>query len=227
MGNLLKSFPEGVRRTISAAIPLMVVIVLFIFVGKYSVSKVVDIRSQIISAQNSETVLTQKLNVLQSVSATAESGSRAAASAVPDTNPSLIVVSQLRILAAKNGVAVSALKSAMGAVSTSGLDQATISFTVDGARPQIFGFLSDISKIAPITLVDKIKITEGVGLLRADVDVRSFWAELPKTIPSVTAPISDLTAVEKETLVKITGLIQPSFEVTSTQGGVNPNPFGQ
>ena len=228
INKLFKNLPESVRQTITAGFPLFLVIIFFIFVGKYGISKVTDIRSQIESAQSSEMVLTQKLSVLQTVSSMAESGARASSLAVPATNPSLIVVSQLRNLAAGNGVILSAIKSTTGASTASGLNQAIISFTVDGARPQVFSFLSGIDKIAPISLVDKIRITESGGGLRADIGVKSFWAEFPKTIPSVTTPISDLTPAEKETLTKILGLIQPSFtEVTAAQGEANPNPFGQ
>jgi hypothetical protein len=227
INKLFKGLPESVRQTITAGFPLFLVIIFFIFVGKYSFSKVADLRSQIGTAQNSEMVLTQKLSVLQTISTTAESGARAASLAVPATNPSLIVVSQLRNLAISNGVILSAIKSTSGAANTNGLDQAIISFTVDGARPQVFSFLAGIDKIAPISLVDKIRMTEGGGALRADIGIKTFWAEFPKTIPSVTTPISDLTTGEKETLTKILGLIQPNFtEVAPSQGAINPNPFG-
>jgi len=228
MNKLLKNLPESTRQTIVAAFPLFLVIIFFIFVGKYGISKVTDLRSQIKTAQNSETILTQKLNILQTISSTAESGARAASLAVPATNPSLIVVSQLRNLATGNGVIISAIKSTMGAASVAGLNQAIISFTVNGTREQIFKFLSSIDKIAPISLVDKIRMTEGGGVLQADIGIKTFWADFPKTIPPVTTPISDLTPAEKETLTKILGLIQPNFtEVTAAQGEVNPNPFGQ
>jgi hypothetical protein len=227
MNKLLKGLPESVRQTITAGFPLFLVIIFFIFVGKYSVSKVTDLRSRIESAQNSEMILTQKLNVLQTISATAESGARVASLAVPATNPSLIVVSQLRKLAIANGVVLSAIKSTTGEAVTTGLNQATISFTTDGARSQVFSFISSIDKIAPISLVSKIEITEGGGVLRADIGIKTFWADIPKTIPSVTTPISDLTSAEKETLTKILGLIQPTFtEVAPIQGVGNPNPFG-
>jgi len=228
MNKLLKNLPESTRQIIVAAFPLFLVIIFFIFVGKYGIAKVTDLRSQIKTAQNSETVLTQKLNILQTISSTAESGVRAASLAVPEANPSLIVVSQLRNLALGNGVIISAIKSTMGTADLTGLNQAIISFTVNGTREQAFKFLVSIDKIAPISLVDKIRLTEVGGALQADIGIKAFWADFPKTIPSVTTPISDLTPAEKETLTKILGLIQPNFkEVTAVQGEVNPNPFGE
>jgi hypothetical protein len=228
MNKLLKGLPENIRQTIKAGFPLFIVIILFIYAGNYSFSKAVDLKSKIKSAQKSETILAQKLNVLQTISATAESGARIASLAVPATNPSLSTTSQLRNLAGVNGIIISAIKSSIGSAGTSGLNQTTVSFNVDGPRAQVFRFLSDIGKIAPISLVDKIRITENAGVVMAEISVKSFWADFPKTIPSLTTPISDLTSAEKETLTKILGLTQPSFaEVVSSQASINPNPFGQ
>jgi hypothetical protein len=97
-----------------------------------------------------------------------------------------------------------------------------------GARAQIFSFLSEIAKIAPITLVDKIKISETGGNVTATISVKTFWVDFPKTIPSVTSPVTDFTAEERQILTNIAGLTQPSFiDVGPSQADINPNPFGE
>lgn len=228
MQNLLKSVPESVRRAISAAVPLLIVIILFVIVGKFGISKVLGVRTEIASAQKVEKTLTQKLNLLQVLSPDIASKANMVASAVPDSNPSLAVISQLKILALNMGVILSAIKSGSGAINTSGLNEANISFALDGVKPQIFAFLNETVKIAPITIIDKIKMTETNESVKADVSIKSFWVEFPKTIPSVSSPITDLTAAEKEILTNLSGLIQPTFtEVAPSQGDINTNPFGQ
>jgi len=229
MKKLLDGLPESFRRTISAGIPLVVVLVLFISVGKFGVSKVIDIRSQIKSAQFTESVLAQKLNLLKNISSVVSVGAVSAASAVPDSDPSLTVILQLKTLAMQNGVVVSAIKSSSGMESSSGLNQAAISFTADGVRSQLFDFLTGIAKIAPVTIVDKIQMNETFGSEEADIGVKSYWAGFPKTMPSVDSPISDLSQSEKETLSEMSGLIQPTFTLLSLpkSSEVNPNPFGQ
>lgn len=228
MNNLLKKLPEGVRQTLIASLPLTIVIILFLVVGNFGISKVLEVRDQIKIAQANEATISQKLNLLQTISGAAATGAISATAALPDSNPSLTVISQLKFIAAQSGVVLSSIKSSVGPLNSAGLTEADISFTADGASFQIFGFLDGTAQIAPITIVDKVKMVESAGAVRADINVKSFWAPLPKTIPNITQPITDLSANEKLTLTKINALIQPTFvQVTPSQGGVNTTPFGQ
>jgi hypothetical protein len=228
MQNLLKGIPENVKQILSAAIPFAVVVILFLVVGNFGISKVTDLRAQITEATSQKATLTQKLSILQSLSLVAAQSGNLATSALPDSNPSLLVSSQLKLLAGNAGMVISSIKSGAAGVDASGLSRVDISFTVTGARVQIISFLKNIGNIAPVTLIDKISLAETGGVTKADVSVKSFWAPLPKTIPSVDQAITDLTADEKKLLTQIGELTQPTFiQVASSSGNVNPNPFGQ
>jgi len=228
MNKLFKDLPESVRQTLSAGTPLLIVVILFVVAGKFGVSKVLDLRSRITAADNSTTILTQKLQLLQEVSPTIATSTSVSTSAVPVANSSLIVSSQLKTLALADGVVLSSVKSTSGAATANGLHQVAVSFTAQGPQSSVFNFLNDISKIAPITIIDKILLSENAGNLSTDLSVKSYWADLPKTIPLIDAPISDLTSAEKETLAKIANLTQPTFTTLSPSGtNTNQSPFGQ
>jgi hypothetical protein len=221
--------PESFRQTISACIPLLVVIILFAIVGKFGVTKVIEIRSKVTAAENTTATLTQKLNLLQTISSTVSLGAPLANSALPALNPSLAVSSQLKTLALQDGVLVSSVKSNAGGVSLSGLHEADLSFIADGTRQQVFKLIEDMATIAPVTVINEIRVSENAGALRAGVSAKSYWADLPKTIPAIDAPITDLSQDEKETLGKINALLQPQFtQITASQsGGTNLSPFGE
>lgn len=229
MNNFFKTLPASVRQTFLASFPLMVVIVLFVVVGNIGFTKFTEVRGEIADAKKTVNILKQKLEVLQTITAITESSVSKISWAIPDSNPTLTVSSQLKNLAQVNAVVTSSFKSNAASTSVGGLSQTSISFTVDGSRSQVFSFLSAVSKFAPITIVDKIRISESAGITRADVSVKSFWAALPKTLPKVDSPISDLTAKEKETLAGMLSLTQPTVinVAVSPQEGTNPNPFGQ
>lgn len=211
-----------------AIMPLIIVIILFVIVGKFGIAKVIGVRAEIASAQETERTLTQKLSILQTLSPDITLKANLVASALPEGNPTLAVISQLKVLAASQGVVLSSVKSLAGVQNSSDLNATTVSFSLVGLKPQVFAFLNEIPKIAPITIVDKIRVTGNVGSITADISVKSYWADFPKTIPSVTDPITDLTASDKDVLNKVSGLTQPTFiKVTPSQEGVNPNPFGQ
>lgn len=226
MKNAFKSLPEGFKQGITASLPLFIALILFLVVGKFGVSKVVSVQAEITSAEKTEKTLTQKLNLLKTLSGDSLSKSKFVTSAVPDANPSLTTISQLRVLAATNGVTLTGIKSSVGALDTGGLNESIVSFSLEGGRTQVFAFLAGLSTISPITIADKIKFSETGGVTKADLNVKSYWAVFPKTIPSVTTPITDFTADEKIRLAKISSLIQPVFISITPSTEVNPNPFG-
>ncbi|HET7098790.1 MAG TPA: hypothetical protein VFI61_00990 [Patescibacteria group bacterium] len=228
MKDLLKKIPVSTQKIIGAVLPIIIVILLFIFVGKFGITKVTDIRAKSAEAQKDQNVLTQKLSVLQSVDAAVSSGTDISISALPDSNPSLIVVSQLKILAGVNGILISNIKSGAGVVEASGLVKVDVTFDITGVRPQITAFLNSTQKLSPLMVLSRIKIVESAGETRANVVVSSFFAGLPKTLPALTDNINDLTPAEKKILTDISTLTQPLFvqiPAGETQGSANP--FGE
>jgi ribosomal protein L30E len=224
---MFKGVPEGVRQAVTAALPLFIAIILFLVVGKFGFSKVVEVRSKITAAQKIEKTLTEKLNILQALSGDVLLKSGSVTTAVPDTNPSLATISQLKQAAATGGVVITGIKSSVGTLDTGGLNEAIISFSLEGTKSQIFAFLAELANLSPITIADKIKFSELGGVMKADLSVKSYWAAFPKVIPSVTSPITDLTASEKTLLAKVSSLSQPVFIDIAPSTEVNPNPFGQ
>ena len=227
MQNAFKSIPENIRQPFVAALPLLIALVLFLVVGKFGYSKVVEVRSKIAESQKIEKTLTQKLNLLQALAIDTLQKSGYATSAVPDANPSLSTISQLKMLAATNGVIISGIKSNLGTTDAGGLNESVVSFSLEGPKSQIFAFLTGLASFSPITIADRVKFSELAGVMKADLSVKSYWASFPKTIPSVTAPITDLTADEKARLAKVSALTQPVFVTINPSTEVNPNPFGQ
>lgn len=222
----LNKIPENIKAVLTSSAPLVVVIILFIFAGQFGFSKVSDIRAQIDKAQKDNSVLTQKLNLLQEVSSSLAAGSGVAVTALPDKNPSIVVLSQIKNIALSAGVTLGNIKAGDSIQDNSGLFRVDISFEATGARPQIISFLQNIEKIAPITRIDKIKINESGGAALTNITLKSFFSPLPTTIPPVTQAISDLTPAEKTILTNITNLTQPTFvDLPASGGSGRTDPF--
>jgi hypothetical protein len=231
MHNLLKGLPESVRETIIAGTPLAVVIILFILVINFGVPRVTDVRSKISSAQTLDATLTQKLSILQSFAQNPAANSvNAAVTALPTTNPSAVVISQLKNTTSCCGVILSNVKSGGSSTGSTGtaVQITNTNFLVVGPRDSVTNYLKNVELIAPISVINSVKINENGGLTSATVSLLSYWAPYPKTIPSVTQPITDLTSSEKLILSQIGSLTQPAVvQGLPTESGVNPNPFGQ
>lgn len=229
MQKLLKGLPESVRETIVAGTPLAVVIVLFVLVINFGVPKVTGIRSQISGAQTLNATLTQKLGILQSFAQNpAINNVNAAVTALPKTNPSAVVISQLKNAISCCGVILSNIKSGASSAGSSAFQVTNTNFQVVGPRDGVISYLKSIELIAPISVVSSVRINEVGGLTSANVSLLSYWAPYPTTIPPITQPITDLTSSEKLILSQISSLTQPTvIQGLPSESGVNPAPFGQ
>lgn len=215
-----------ISAAVKAGIPLAVSVILFFVVGNFGISKISAIRSQIKTAQTENNTLTQKVSILETVSATSADTSGAAATALPDSNTSLAVVSQVKNLAVLNTVLLSNIKSSAETKDASGLSKVDVSFDLAGTRQQVETYLGAISGLAPVMVVNSIKMNEAGGGLLTNVVVSSFWSELPKTMPAMTEVVNDLTSDEKAVLSKVEALQPPSFSaVPPSQTGGKANPF--
>ncbi len=219
---------ENVLIVIRAIVPFVVVVILFAIVGNFGFGKIVEIRDQIAGAQNEQKILTQKLDILKSIQNSGAQSSTLVAIALPDSNPSLSVVSQIKTLAGSQGVILSQMKTGSPTVDATGLSTVSVSFGVTGSMTQIEFFIAAISSFSPISIVDKIKVSESApGTALANLTVRSFWAPFPTKVPAVTSAIPDLTPAERETLQGLSSLTQPVFTITPAGQGGRSDPFTQ
>ncbi len=226
MQNLLSKLPGNIRMILISVLPLAVTGILFLVVGQFGISKISQVRDQTTKSQQDEATLSQKLTLLSDLSEIASTGSDLSATALPDSNPALTVISQIKNLAVQHGVIISSTKSGAEIKDNSGLSRVDVTFDADAGRSQIFAFVEGIELLAPITLVDKIKINELGGVARATVSVKSFWAAFPKTLPALNQPLSDLTSSEKKTLGDISKLTQPGFiNIPPSEISGKPDPF--
>lgn len=230
MNNLLNGMSENDRQILKSVAPLVVIILLFIFVGKFGVNQIKNIRTNIADTKKSQTILTEKLRILKSISADAGIGTNWTLFTLPKSNPSLQVISQLKLLSSMNSVIIGNIKSSLSSADAKGSSYITTTFKVSGSRESIVAFVKAIDTIAPITFVEKMELTESSGVNIANITSRTYWAPLPSTIPQVTQSVNDLTPSEKALLTQIGQLSFPiasDLTVGTSSGAFNENPFGQ
>jgi Tfp pilus assembly protein PilO len=217
---------ENVIMVIKAVVPLFIVVILFAVVGQFGFGKIAGIRDQISTAQSDQKILSQKLDILKNIQSTGAQSSNLVATALPDGSPALSVISQIKILAGSAGVTLSEVKAGASAVDTTGLSAVSITFNVAGSRSQVESFVNMISSFAPVSVVEKIKISESApGTALANVSIKSFWAPFPTKVPAITTAITDLTAAEKQTLQGLSSLTQPVFVAVQAGAGGKADPF--
>jgi len=221
------------KKIIPPAIGVFIVpIALLVLLGVLSVlairigfGRIGQQREEVEVAGRDESTLSQKESVLRAVQGTVPTYVTTVAASLPEKNPSLSMIAQLRTLASSNGLLMQNIKIG-SAVPSGDLSMVDIAFGLEGAPVQVVSFLNSIKNLAPVSTIEKAKVNQsGLGT-RADVTVRVYYSPFPKTLPSLTEPVRELTEEERSSLTRLSSLSLPAFTTLQAQpAGVRENPF--
>ncbi|MFZ5932503.1 MAG: type 4a pilus biogenesis protein PilO [Patescibacteria group bacterium] len=200
-------------------------IFLFILALKIGLARITDQRAKIAEGRKTQNILSQKESLLRQVEVDILSFVDASANAIPEKNPALTMLAQIRNIALVNGLTVTSFKIASQAENPS-VSSVDVSFGVDGGLTAVVSFLKSLSTLAPLSTVEKAKINQAGSVASANVTVRVYFATYPTKLPSLTEAVYDLTSEERELLDKLTSLTLPTFSrLTPQEPGVRENPF--
>lgn len=224
MNDLFSSLPPKYRILIKPLLAAFILGTLFVLVGRFGLSKIESLRSQIKNTQKDENTLNQKISDLSAIGADVLDQANLSLLVLPDANPALVVISQLKVLAGNSGLILFNLKSG-AEVTDKSISRIDLSFDVEGNEQGVVDFLREIQTIAPLTKVSKLKMSQSGGVVRANVITSSFWSDLPKKLPLATQKLENLTPAEENVLSQMSQMRLPAFISTqpaSSAGKVNP-----
>jgi hypothetical protein len=205
---------------------LILGVLLLIFVVPQSYSYVVD---SLHASQEQKTQyenLQKKLSTLQSVSPVLLSQTGKAVQVLPERNPVLPFISQMKSLAIEKQLEVTDIRSnAITAVDTVQKLELEVSLQGDSTST-INAFLIDLSNHAPLVTLDDTTITEIESVVLAKVKMSVYWSPLPNSLPSLTDPLPPFTSDELQTLQKFDAYTVSEF-TTLPPADTEPreNPF--
>lgn len=204
---------------------ILVVLVLFYFGITQSLDRIKDKRRELAAARRDETTLEQKQEVLSDLSGEITNFVNVSSAAVPEKNTSLIMISQIKSLAAQRLLFLSDI-SIGGSAGDGALSKSSISFDVEGDFTQVTSFIRDIANSAPLSRIDSVEIRQGGDVVSATISLSAYGAAFPEKLPPINEPLSDLTDKEREVLGILTELQAPPFsEVTPQESIQKENPF--
>ena len=191
---------------------VIVLVMLSFFVMREMVNRISLTRLKVNRSLKDVKVLQQKQIFLQEVTDQTQVQSEAATLALPERNPALLAMAQLRNLAERHFVSLENV--AAGGEEKSGGEVATvvISFDAIGRLDRVLDFLASIQKSAPLARLDNVKIaqqSQETSIVTANL--KAFWAPFPQQIPAITEPVKQLTQEEEEVLSQLMQLMLPPF----------------
>jgi len=202
-------------------------LVVFIFISIFGVSKITSQHKALVQAKDENGNLERKLETLETISTSLSGNANLISNALMDTNPTPVVINQLRLLALEHGLIAGSFKSnANFKEEDNQLNTTNIDFTINAGLSAILEYLNAVENLAPITRFEKINIFSETDIKFASITLSAYWADYPTSLPPVDSTASELSQSEEELLTKLVSLRQPSLsKVTPQPSSPRSDPF--
>lgn len=137
---------------------------------------------------------------------------------LPDKNPGAFAFSQLKLLAVENKLRVKDIKFAASSGVDESVNKANISYNFEADNINTtLKFLTDLQNVAPLMTPDGVDISIKNGSVDVKLNTVVYWKSLPKSLPSLTEPIKDLTTEEENLIAKIYRFRLPQFSTLAPE----------
>jgi hypothetical protein len=226
---MASGIPIRYRPLIAPVGGIVLVVMLGFLGGRYTISRLFKLRSDIDKSTKSVEVLEGRLAVLRGLSQRVETYQTDVLAAIPATNPSLLASAQMKQIAAENNLVVTELKSNVpgGAISRDGMFELSIRFALSGEYNDVKNFVEQISNSTPVVRIKGLEIASIRDSVTAEVDLSAFWAPFPEKLPPIDQPIEQLSASELTLLARLAAFASPAIRDLPNAIGPQdrPDPF--
>ncbi len=205
------------------------ILIVALFAGSFyfGLGQVNLVRAKVDKSQKNQKLLSAKVEVLKSVVNVIPLDVTSIDLSLPSKGSTLYGMSQVKSQANSLGLTVSNLRTG-NSIQTKedGVYKVTISFNVMGDEQSVYTYLGSFSKLLPLMKIDKVEMSKDDGIVSAAVILNVFSGELPKSIPSITSPVTGLTTDEVKMLDEVSSLLPPKFIVpTIPEKSPKDDPF--
>ncbi len=186
-------------------------------------SRITSFRSQ----EATQVVLAKKLAVLQNTGADVLDKSTESTIALPDKNPILGIMSQVKVLVAQEGVRITGVKSSGVSDFGDNIQKLELTISMESqSYDAITKVASELSSRAPLSTVDSLEISDSTNVKEGELTLVVYWSKLPENLPPLTQPLAAFSPDELTTLSKLSQLSAPQFSnLTPEAPTERENPF--
>lgn len=211
MKDLKISLSQNTRSFLFPLGAFLLLSVLFFLCLKQGFAKVSEINRKISDVEKKVAILTQKENLLYQLTTGVSSQTNLASVVLPNYNPALLVINQIRNQALINGLMVENIKVGAMGKEKGDIFRVEISFETEGPLVSLISLAKALKQIAPLSAIEAIDLKIGGQIALAKIKIKSYWSDFPVKMPSVSDQVADLTEAENELLGNLAKLTLPSF----------------
>ena len=221
-----KLMSQEAKTLLLPSVYLAILLVMSAVVLKAGFDRISIQRRNLEKAEVVENSLTEKVVVLEEAEGQISNYIGPLTLALPEKNPSLVLVSQINSLANDKDIRVEELSFGRAAVPTAERENVSLSFLAAGNILEMIGFLKATEKIAPILTLEKVEISGQTAVVAADITLKTYWAGFPETLPPITDPIEKISQRDLKVVEGAVELTPPVFEEFTPAGPYERvNPF--
>ena len=224
-----KFIPPNTKTILIPLVALIIIVVLNYIVITEGVSRLSSQNKLINSNSDNEQILAEKEQELSVSTGTLSPYVRYARVALPERNPALLVITQIRKLAESNQVELDNLAINIGTgLPSEQLTKVGVTIEISGNHADVTNFIKETEKLAPLATVRviDIKVTGEFAQANADMALDVYWAAFPSSLPAITSPIEKITQEDRSILSRLSELSQPEFsELDPNTPSARDNPF--
>lgn len=171
-------------------------------------------------------ILQEKVDVLREIQGIVLSQADISVVSLPNRNPSLIMLSQLRNLANQKEVVIVNKSSQTATSGLTELFSMQIKLNIEGQFTNLLSFANDIGKIAPLSTLEEVDIAKSAAGINSSISMSVYWGDFPTKIPAITEPIKTLTSTENDLLDQLANLTRPDLtDLQASEPSSRDNPF--
>jgi len=213
-------------KIIAGPVGLLVLLVLLFFMSvKIGSANIKNSKSLISDLEGKNKTLTAKLGTLREIENDVSDASDITSVALPQENPALVAVSQIKYLASANNTQITNLEVGKGFAKEE-VSELNMGFDVSGQTSDILRFLASVKTVAPIVIVSDVSLSSLSGENIASTSVIAHWSDFPAKIPALSENIETLTKEEEKLLSEVSELVQPEFfELEAQAPAPDRDPF--
>ncbi len=219
------------RKLVLPAGVALFMIVGSVFLANFLYTRITQILAETAQQDTKNNILEGRLATLQALSEDIKEGANAVTFAIPDKNPSVLILNQLKSLAGDNNILLENISiSSQPLAEETGLVSYTISFEAQASSTQILiDFVDGLSSVTPIINISTLEIKSGLASdVTATLGLMAYSAPFPEQLPALEEPLVGLSPEEQSVLDTIQTFTRPEVFTSgdpATQVVPRENPF--
>ena len=221
-----KIVPPNVKVMFLPIVYIVILLVVSVFAVRIGIDRIGKQRKELKTVQKVENTLLEKEAELRNRASINLPLVTPAMMALPNSNPALMVISNMKALAASHGVSVNDLRVSGGSSGGVDVGRLSITFAVSGSFVEVLNFMKETKSYLPLMRTGRMEVRINNEITEIDTSARAYFSAYPDKLPPIMEPIDKITDEEYQILNELTQKQTPIFFELEPTGPVSrPNPF--